>query len=140
MFLLDTDVLSASRRPEKASPLFVAWVMQTSPLHMHLSAVSVLEVRIGALRIARRDKAQGRLLHEWLQNSVLAKFEGRILPLDSTIAFRCAELHAPNPAPERDAMIAATALVHNFTLVTRNVRHFGPMGVRVFNPWVDKTL
>jgi len=138
MFLLDTDVLSASRRPEKSPPQFAAWVMQTSPLQMHLSAISVLEVRIGALRIARRDKAQGGLLQEWVQNSVLAKFEGRILPLDSTIAFRCAELHVPNPAPERDAMIAATALVHNFTLVTRNVRHFGPMGVRLFNPWTDE--
>jgi predicted nucleic acid-binding protein len=138
MYLLDTDILSASRRPEKASPQLAAWVVRTSPLQMHLSAVSVLEIRIGALRIARHDKAQGSLLQEWLESGVLAKFEGRILPLDSTIAFRCAELHVPNPAPERDAMIAATALVHNFTLVTRNIRHFASMGVRLFNPWIDE--
>jgi predicted nucleic acid-binding protein len=75
------------------------------------------------------------MLQRWVTESVLAKFEGRIIALDSAIALRCAELHVPDPSPERDAMIAATALVHGLTLITRNVRHFRRMGVPLLNPW-----
>ena len=106
MFLLDTDVLSASRRPEKAAPELADWVMRTNPLQMHLSAVSVLEVRIGALRMSRRDEREGAMLQRWVTESVLAKFEGRIIALDSAIALRCAELHG---AADADGRIAGAA-------------------------------
>jgi predicted nucleic acid-binding protein len=135
MFLLDTDVLSASRRPDKASPGFAAWVGRTNPVDMFLSAASVLEVKIGALRIARKDKAQGAILERWIRDSVLGPFENRILSVDAAVALRCAPLHVPDPRPERDALIAATALVHGLTVVTRNVADFARMGVPVLNPW-----
>jgi len=68
--------------------------------------------------------------------NVLEPFEKQILPVDVTIARRCAALHVPDPRPERDALIAATALVHGLTVVTRNVADFEPMGVKTFNPWI----
>ena len=72
----------------------------------------------------------------WLEQRVLEPFQGRILPIDTGIARRCAALHVPDPRPERDALIAATALTHGLTVVTRNVADFAPMGVAVLNPWL----
>ena len=135
MFLLDTNVLSASRRPDKADPRLAAWVAATDPIDMFLSPVSILEVWAGALRIGRRDRLQGTMLERWIQDHVLQRFEGRILPFDTDVAIRCAALHVPDPRPERDAMIAATALEHGLTLVTRNVRDFQATGARLLNPW-----
>jgi predicted nucleic acid-binding protein len=79
------------------------------------------------------------MLQRWLQEAILAKFEGRIIPVDTAVASRCAELHGPDPAPERDAMIAATALVHDLIVVTRNVGHFRRMAVSLLNPWSDES-
>ena len=72
---------------------------------------------------------------EWLNGTVLPNFEGRILSFDAAAAIRCAPLHVPDRKPDRDAMIAAKALVHNFTVVTRNVKDFATMGVKLLNPW-----
>lgn len=135
MFLLDTDVLSASRRPEKAGQGLASWVATTNPRSMFLSAVSILEVKIGALRLSRRDQARSAELEAWIHDRVLTKFHGRIIPFDALTALRCAPFHVPSTPPERDAMIAATALQHRLTVVTRNVRHFGRMGVPFLNPW-----
>jgi hypothetical protein len=90
---------------------------------------------LGALRIARRDTAQGTVLRAWIDEQILPRFEGRILAVDTAVAQRCARLHVPDPRAERDALIAATALVHGLTVVTRNVRDFAPMGVMVLDPW-----
>lgn len=87
------------------------------------------------LIVERRDLAQGALLRAWLQERVLPAFEGRILPIDTPVARRCAALHAPNPASDRDALIAATALVHGLTVVTRNTADFIATGARLLNPW-----
>ncbi len=135
MLLLDTDVLSASRRPDKAVPQFAAWVEDTKTSDMFLSTVSILEIKIGALRIARRDTAQAAILERWIGENVLRRFEGRIISVDADIALRCASLHVPDPRPERDAMIAATALHHGMILVTRNIRDFVQMSVPILNPW-----
>jgi predicted nucleic acid-binding protein len=135
MLLLDTDVLSASRRPDKAAPQFAAWVEDINSRDMFLSTISILEIKIGALRIARRDTAQAAILERWISENVLRRFEGRILSVDADVALRCASLHFPDPRPERDAMIAAMALEHRLTVVTRNVRDFGQMGVPLVNPW-----
>lgn len=85
----------------------------------------------------RRDASQGRLLRNWLDKQVLPSFAGRILPVDLPVAQRCAALHVPNPPAERDALIAATALVHGMIVVTRNSADFASTGARLFNPWQD---
>ena len=83
----------------------------------------------------RRDPRQGSVLRAWLQQLLLPSFEGRILGIDAEIARRCAALHVPDPRSYRDSLIAATALVHGMTVVTRNVEDFRATGVSVFNPW-----
>ena len=84
----------------------------------------------------RRDAKQGAILRRWLEEEVLTKLAARTLPIDVAIARQCAHLHVPDPRPERDALIAATALTHGLTVVTRNTVDFEPMGVAVLNPWL----
>jgi predicted nucleic acid-binding protein len=135
MFLLDTNVLSELRRPKKADRNVVAWANSISAANFFLSAVSILEIELGALQIERRDSAQGAILRAWIDDQVLAGFEDRILPVDTAVAQRCARLHVPDPRSERDALIAATAMVHGLTVVTRNIADFEPIGVDLLNPW-----
>jgi predicted nucleic acid-binding protein len=135
MFVLDTNVVSELRRPEKANPRVAAWASSVPLASIFLSAITILEIELGVLSIERRDAAQGRILRIWIDEQVMPRFEDRILPIDAVIAQRCARLHIPNPRAERDALIAATALVHGMTIVTRNVSDFAPMDVPVFNPW-----
>ncbi|GJE60055.1 Toxin FitB [Methylobacterium trifolii] len=100
-----------------------------------LSVITILEIEIGALSVGRRDEAQGRILRAWIDQQVFPRFEGRILPIDTAVTLRCARLHVPDPRAERDALIAATALVHGLTVVTRNRADFDPTGARTLNPW-----
>ena len=102
---------------------------------MYLSAICVLELERGTLLMERRDASQGAMFRSWLENHVLPAFAGRILPVDIPVAVRCAALHVPNPCSYRDALIAATAMVHGMTVVTRNVSDFEPIGVALLNPW-----
>ncbi len=103
---------------------------------LYLSALTVMELELGVLRMERKDKRQGAELRTWMEEQVLRDFSGRILPLEITIARRCVSLHVPDPMPERDAMIAATASVHGMTLVTRNIDDFQRAEVKLFNPWL----
>lgn len=135
MFLLDTNVVSELRRPKRASPQVLAWAQPLDPASLFVSAVTIYEVEKGAQRIRRRDAAQAEMLDRWIRSEVLPSFAGRILPFDSDVALRCAALQIPNTRPERDAMIAATALVHGLAVATRNVRDFARMGVPILNPW-----
>jgi toxin FitB len=135
MFLLDTNVISELRRPERADRHVVAWASAVPAASFFLSAISILEIELGALRSARRDAAQGAVLRAWIDEQILPRFEGRILPVDTAVAQRCARLHVPDPRADRDALIAATAMVHGLTVVTRNVADFEPVGVGVVNPW-----
>jgi hypothetical protein len=91
---------------------------------------------LGTLRIARRDAAQGAILRAWIDEQLLPRFESRILAVYTAVAQHCARLHVPDPRAERDAMIAATAIVHGLTVVTRNVAHFKSVGVTLLNPWM----
>jgi predicted nucleic acid-binding protein len=100
-----------------------------------VSAITIMELELGVLSIERKDPAQGALLRSWLEQQVLPEFSGRTLPVDTAVAQRCARLHVPDKRGERDALIAATALVHGMTVVTRNVTDFQPMGVTLINPW-----
>ncbi|QOZ54712.1 type II toxin-antitoxin system VapC family toxin [Bradyrhizobium sp. CCBAU 53338] len=135
MFLLDTNVISELRRPAKADRHAVAWANAVPAASFFVSVISILEIELGARLIERKDAARGAILRSWIDGQVLARFEGRVLAIDTAVAQRCAQLHVPNPRAERDALIAATALVHGLTVVTRNVRDFEPMGVRLLNPW-----
>jgi hypothetical protein len=136
MFLLDTNVISELRRPERADGNVVAWAGAISAASFFLSAISILEIELGALQIARKDAAQGAVLRAWIDDQILPRFEGRILAVDTAVAQRCARLHVPDWRAERDALIAATAMVHGLTVVTRDVADFEPTGVALLNPWV----
>ena len=136
MFLLDTNVISELRRSDKADGNVVAWAGTVAAASFFLSTISILEIELGTLLIARRDATQGASLRSWIDDQILPRFEGRILPIDTTVAQRCARLHVPDPRAERDALIAATALVHGLTVVTRNVADFAPLGVTLLDPWV----
>lgn len=135
MFLLDTNILSELRRPERADPRLLAWATDTPASSLFLSAITLLEIEMGALRIARRDAAQGAVLRTWIDRQVLPTFADRVLPVDAAVALRCATLHVPDLRSERDALIGATALVYGMTVVTRNQADFIPMGVALLNPW-----
>ena len=140
-FLLDTDVISELRKPaSRVDQTVHRWAQNQQPEHTFLSVISVMELEIGIGRVERRDVAQARQLTEWLESRVLRAFSGRMLPIDLAVARRSAALQVPDPRPERDALIAATALVNDLTVVTRNVSDFSPMGVRVVNRWQSRTL
>jgi len=135
MFLLDTNVISELRRPDKADRNLAAWANALPVASFFISAISILEIELGALLVARKDAAQGAVLRAWIENHILARFEGRVLAIDTSVALRCARLHVPDPRADRDALIAATALVHGLTVATRNVADFEPTGVALVNPW-----
>ena len=135
MFLLDTNVISELRRQDKANRNVLAWASALSEANFFICAMSIMEIELGALTIARRDAAQGAMLRTWIDQQILKQFEGRILPIDTAVAQRCARLHVPDRRPERDALIAATALVHGLRIATRNVRDFEATGVPLVNPW-----
>ena len=139
MYLLDTNVVSELRKAKsgKADGNVVAWAANVPPLSLYLSAITILELETGVLLVERRDPAQGGMLRIWLNDHVLPAFAGRILAVDTLVAQRCARLHVPDPRADRDALIAATALCHGLTVVTRNVADFEPTGVQILNPWVN---
>jgi toxin FitB len=136
MFLLDTNVVSELRRPERANANVHAWASNTRAALYLISVVTVLELERGTLLMERRDAIQGAILRRWVDQDILKSLASRILTIDVVIAMQCAALHVPNPRPERDALIAATALTHGLTVVTRNTADFEPMGVSLLNPWL----
>lgn len=135
MYLIDTNVVSELRNPRRTNPSVRAWVDSVDLDLQYLSVISLQELEIGTLLIERRDKQQGVLLRKWLENQILPAFTHRILSVDLPVAMRSAALQVPNPRPYRDALIAATALVHDLTVVTRNTADFAPTGVALLNPW-----
>ena len=136
-YLLDTKVISELREPRTRPPHpnVLDWSRGVSPASLYVSVVNVMELERGALQLERRDPGQAVVLRAWLSNHVLVAFAGRILPIDLEVAQRAAALHLPTRIAELDAFIAATALVHQMTVVTRNVSHFAPHGVPTLNPW-----
>lgn len=135
MYVLDTNVISELRRPERADKNVLKWATTLPLAQFYLSAITILEIEQGALLIARRDAKQGAQLRRWIDEQILLTFGGRILPIDTAVAQRCAQLHVPDPQSERDALIAATALVHSMTVVTRNTGDFETTGVVLLDPW-----
>ena len=135
MYILDTNVVSELRKAKKAHQNVKRWAQPLPAASLYISVISVLELEIGILLIERRDQQQGTILRAWMDRHVLPTFSDRILAIDATVAQRCATLHVPSPRSDRDALIAATALVHGLTVATRNVADFERMGVGVLNPW-----
>ena len=137
MFVLDTNVVSELRKVRlgKADTNVTAWTQTVDAANLFVSAITIMELELGILSIERKDATQGTMLRSWLEQHVLPEFSGRTLPVDTVVAQRCARLHVPNKRGERDALIAATALVHGMTLVTRNVVDFKTTGVPLINPW-----
>ncbi len=135
MYVLDTNVISELRQNKpNQSEQVRAWAAAQPPARLYLSAITVLELEQGVQALQRRTPPQGSALRTWL-DGVRKAFAGRILPFGESAAVLCAAAHVERPRSERDAMIAATALEHGFTVVTRNVGDFAGMGVQLLNPW-----
>lgn len=136
--LLDTNVISELRkvRSGKAHPHVAAWAASLRDGDTWLSAITIEELEHGVLLAERQDATRGAVLRTWLEAHVLPVFADRIVPVDTAVARRAAALHVPDPAPVRDALIAATALVHGFVVASRNRRDFERFaGLVVVDPW-----
>jgi hypothetical protein len=137
-YLLDTNVVSELRKigDGKADTNVVAWVGREDASSFFLSAITILELERGILGVQRRDARQGARLRTWLDSNVRPEFASRIIAIDDAVATRCAHLHIPDRRNEVDALIAATALVHGLTVVTRNVKDFEGTGAIIVDPWL----
>ncbi len=136
-FILDTNVVSELRKVQagRADPNVATWASGIDAADMYLSAISVMELEIGVMRLENKDPHQGAIMRAWLDHHVMPEFSDRILSIDAVVAQRCARLHIPDPASDRDALIAATGLVHGLTIATRNIADFERTGVSLINPW-----
>ena len=135
--LLDTNVISELRKAKsrRVDRNVYNWAKAIPASSMFSSAICFLELELGVLLVERRDKVQGSILRAWMEKQVVPSFSERILPVDLPVARKAASLHVPDPCSHRDALIAATALVHGMTVVTRNVADFERTGVSLMNPW-----
>jgi predicted nucleic acid-binding protein len=136
-YLLDTNVISELRKvgDGKADPNVAAWISAQDSRDLFLSAITILELERGILSIQRRDGVQGSRLRKWMDSRVRPEFAERVISVDDAIATRCAHLHIPDRRNEADTIIAATALVHGFAVVTRNIQDFQSTGVVLVDPW-----
>jgi len=135
MYILDTNVVSALRRPRAQEADVVEWVGRVNEAALYISAITLFELELGVRLKERRDARQGAVLRRWLEGRVLAAFRDRTMPIDGPVARVAAGLHVPDPRPERDALIAATAIEHGMAVVTRNTADFMPFDVPVIDPW-----
>lgn len=133
-FLLDTNVLSEVHKGERADPGVVAWFRDQPDRSLHISVLSVGEIRRGILLVQSHNPAQAAALDRWLRR-VLESWSRRVLSVDDRTAEIWAELMTPSPTRVIDALLGATALSHDLTLVTRNVSDLQGSGVRLLNPF-----
>jgi predicted nucleic acid-binding protein len=136
-YLLDTCVVSALRKPEE-NPALVRWISGVEEGDLYLSAVTIGELEKGVSLLPEGRKKS--LVRDWVLHALTNRFGRRILDVDAPVAARWGALLGENQKKGRslpilDALIAATALVHDCTLVTRNLRDFRALGASLFNPW-----
>lgn len=134
MYLLDTELVLELRnaRAGRTDAGFAAWASGVPRQDLFLSALSLLELETGAQQVEQRDKPGGEALRRWIDEQVMVAFDGRILPVDAAVVRRRARLPY---ADARDGLIAATALEHGLTLVTRHAAAFKAGRIKLFNPW-----
>ena len=134
-YLLDTNVVSEMRRRAKINPRAAQWLGSVAPEQLYISSITIFEIERGAEKVARRDAKRGMELSTWLRQHVLPAFDRRILALDADAALHAARLHAGRVRLDADRLVAAIALAHGKVIVTRNVRDFEGLGVRVVDPF-----
>jgi predicted nucleic acid-binding protein len=136
LFLLDTDVVSQLRKASRCDPRVAAWQAAQERDACFISTITLLEIRFGIELARKKDRKKAAALEAWYVDRVKPGFAGRVLAVDDAVAERCGRLHAARPRSFRDGMILATASVHRFTVVTRNVKDFADGGVAVIDPWI----
>ena len=125
-------------KSNKAKASVVSWAKKQTTTSLFISSITILEIELGIRQKEHHDPHQAAALRAWLESQVINSFSDRTLNFDTKAARRCAKLHVPDPKPERDAMIAATALVHDLTLVTRNTKDFQHIDIYMVNPWLEQ--
>lgn len=135
-WLIDTNVLSELRKGPRADPGVTQWFADVADDQLFTSVLVLGELRRGVELVRRRDDVAATSLERWLDEMV-GRFPERVLPVDDAVADRWGRLNVPNPVPAIDGLLAATALVHGMTLVTRNVADVASTGVAVHNPFAD---
>jgi len=132
-FLLDTNIVSDLRRQSRSRAALLAWFTEQAPDALYLSVVTLGEIRQGIEQLRRRDAHRAHVLDHWLDD--LARlYADRVLPIDRHVADEWGRLRARRTLPVVDALLAATARVHNLTLVTRNDKDFADLNVTILNP------
>ena len=137
MYLLDTNIISELKKLDsgKIHPQVQRWAYSINLMQTKISVVSITEIRTGILSLARKDQAQAASLDNWFTNRLLPAYRTRTLSVDTEVALICAQLHIPTKRPINDAYVAATAIAHNLTPVTRNVRDFQGLPLMLENPF-----
>lgn len=136
MYLLDTPVIAELRRAKSglADEHVTRWASNVPAQNLFVSVLSLLELESGIAEVQRKDRALGAALHTWIDVTVPAAFEGRILSVDLAVTKKRATLPF-SETKDRDALLAATALTHGLTVVTRNLSSYRFSKVKLFNPW-----
>lgn len=135
-WLIDTNVVSELRKGPRADAGVTQWFADVADDAIFTSVLVLGELRRGVELVRRRDEVAATSLERWLDEMV-GRFPERVLPVDDAVADRWGRLNVPNPVPAIDGLLAATALVHGMTLVTRNVADVASTGVAVHNPFAD---
>lgn len=133
--LLDTVLVSELRKGARAEPAVIAWQATVATVPAYLSVITLLEIRVGLGRVAKRDPAFAARLETWYRERLLTRFRNHLLDIDQAVAEAAAALAGGRTLPPHDALLAATALVHGLTFATRNVADFVGTGILVVNPW-----